>query len=319
MPLTSTQLAEFRRDGYILVPDLFDPDHVKAGLAEMEQIFYGKSFSEYLAAIDAADSIEPVASAAVPHYGNTEFGRAQFPTGAEALDRMIENDVYLDVFEQCIGGEASYCNAHLFLRSGPSDVRHSEFPWQGYHIDHYSNCFLPPGRDVGAFDYVNCGVYLHDVDADGAPMHVIPGSHRQVADLFPRLAAENNLSQSSICDIRDVPEFAAPVPSIAKAGTVLFYSSYLVHAAVPFENKRKQRAFWTLSMARIENSRFTKLANPWTGPEREHILPFWEMTTPRVRSLFGWPAPGEAYYDEATLANLAVLYPNLDLSPYASA
>jgi len=51
-------------------------------------------------------------------------------------------------------------------------------------------------------------------------------------------------------DIREVPEFAEPVPTPAKVGSALFYSSYLIHASVPFENKRKQRALWTLSMER---------------------------------------------------------------------
>lgn len=320
MPLNASQLDDFQRDGYILLPELFDAEQMRAGLAEMEKIFYGKSFADYLAGIDAgatAQSVEPVKTAAVPHYGNTKHGRAQFATGADALDRLIESDDYLDIFEQCLGGEASYCNAHLFLRSGPTDERFSECPWQGYHIDHYSNCFLPPSPGVGTFDYVNSGIYLHDVDEDGAPMHLIPGSHRQVAKLFPRLAAEDDLiSGGSISDIRDVTELAQPQPAIAKAGSVLLYSSWVVHAAVPFQNRRKQRALWTLSMARTDASRWTKLSNPWIGTERGFIKPFWEQTTPRVRSLFGWPKPGHAYYDEAALANLRVLYPEMDLSPY---
>lgn len=320
MPLTSSQLDAFRRDGYIIVPDLFDSEQIKAALAEMDRIFYGKRFEEYLADIDATgevNSTEPVPTKAVPHYGDTEFGRAQFPTTADALDRLIENDDYLDIFEQCLDTDAaSYCNAHLFGRSGPTDRRHSEFPWQGYHIDHYTNCFLPPSQAVGAFDYVNCGVYLNDVHDDGAPMHVIPGSHRQVADLFPRLAKEGTLANGGITDIREVPEFATPVASTAKAGSALFYSSYLVHAAIPFENKRTQRALWTLSMARADNSGWTKLANPWSGPERAFIQPFWQKTTPRVRSLFGWPPPGHAYYTSATLENLAAIFPDMDLTPY---
>ena len=78
------------------------------------------------------------------------------------------------------------------MRSGPTDKRHSEHPWQGYHIDHYTNCFLPPTSDIGRYDYVNSGVYLHDVDEDSAPMHVIPGSHLQAFDILPRMAGQMN-------------------------------------------------------------------------------------------------------------------------------
>src|SRR5579884_1252407 len=52
MALTPRQLEQFHRDGYILVPDLFDLRQIQAALAEMERIFYGKSFAEYLADFD---------------------------------------------------------------------------------------------------------------------------------------------------------------------------------------------------------------------------------------------------------------------------
>ena len=318
MSSTSSQLDAFHRDGFVIVPDLFDLEEMKADLAEMEQIFYGNSFAEYMTELDAtgqANAIEPVPTNAVPHYSDTEFGHAQFPAGADALDWLIKNDEYLDIFEQCLGtDEASYCNAYLFMCSGPTDKRHPEFSWQGYHIDHYTNCFLPPSHAVGAFDYVNSGVYLHDMDDDCAPMYVIPGSHRQVVVLLLRLAKADNLAGGGVKDIRKVPKFAKPAPTTAKTGSALSYSSYLVHAAVPFENERKQRALWTLSMARTDNSRRTKLANPWTGPEQVFIRPFWQKTTPRVRSLFGWPPVGHSYYTEATLQQLALLFPGMDVT-----
>ena len=313
MKLTQDQLDAFHRDGYIMVENLFDPNAIAAALRDMEHIFYGKSFAEYLADLDKtgkADSVEPTVSNVVAHYGDTEHGRAQFPTGHDALDRLIENEDYLDVFAQCLGtDDASYCNAHLFMRSGPTDKRYPEHPWQGYHADHGTNTFLPLSKAIGSFDYVNSGVYLHDVDDDGAPMHVIPGSHRQAADVYLR-------SEDGLDDIRKVPEFAEPVPTTAKAGSALFYSSYLVHAAIPFENKRKQRAFWTLSMARGDTSRWTKLANPWSGPEQQFFRPFWEKTTARVRTLFGWPAPGHPFYSETTLRGIATRFPKMDLTPY---
>ena len=313
MSLTPNQLDAFQRDGFILVEDLFEPLEVAAALDDMEKVFYGKSYAEYLAEFERTgkgESVEPTVANAVAHYGDTEYGRAQFPTGFEALDRLIENEEYLEIFAQCLGtSDISYCNAHLFMRSGPTDQRHAEQPWQGYHVDHGTNSFLPPGHATGAFDYVNSGVYLHDVDDDGAPMHVIPGSHRQAADALLRLGG-------NIDDIREVAEFAVPLPTSGRAGSALFYSSYLIHAAVPFKNKRKQRAFWTLSMARGDSSRWIKLANPWSGPERQFFQPFWEKTTPRVRALFGWPAPGHPYYTETTLKGLAIQFPNMDLTPY---
>ena len=311
MLLDQDQLDAFHRDGFILVEDLFDAKEMTAALNDMEHIFYGKSYVEYLAELDntgITDSVEPTVTNSVAHYGDTKYGRAQFPTGFGALDRLIENDAYLDVFAQCLGtNDVSYCNAHLFMRSGPTDKRHPDHPWQGYHPDHGTNTFLPLSRAVGTFDYVNSGVYLHDVDDDCAPMHVIPGSHRQAADVVLR---------GGLDDIRKIPEFAEPLPTSAKAGSGLFYSSYLIHAAVPFENKRKQRAFWTLSMARGDTSRWTKLANPWSGPQQKFFQPFWEKTTPRVRALFGWPEVGHAYYTETTLKGISMRFPNMDLSPY---
>ena len=313
MLLTPNQLDRFHRDGFILIEDLFDPEEMTAALNDMEKIFYGKSYAEYLIELDKtgqANSVEPTVTNAVAHYGDTEHGRAQFPTGFDSLDRLIENETYLDIFAQCLGtDDVSYCNAHLFMRSGPTDQRHSEHPWQGYHADHGTNTFLPISNTIGSFDYVNSGVYLHDVDDDCAPMHVIPGSHRQAAEVLLKFG-------SGITDRREVPAFAQPVPASAKAGSVLFYSSYLIHAAIPFENKRKQRAFWTLSMARGDTSRWTKLANPWSGSEQQYFRPFWEKTTPRVRSLFGWPELGHAYYTETTLKGIAMRFPNMDLAPY---
>jgi len=311
MLLDQDQLDAFHRDGFILVEDLFDAKEMTAALNDMEHIFYGKSYVEYLEELDntgITDSVEPTVTNSVGHYGDTKYGRAQFPTGFGALDRLIENDAYLDVFAQCLGtNDVSYCNAHLFMRSGPTDKRHPDHSWQGYHPDHGTNTFLPLSRAVGTFDYINSGVYLHDVDDDCAPMHVIPGSHRQAADVVLR---------GGLDDIRKIPEFAEPIPTSAQAGSGLFYSSYLIHAAVPFENKRKQRAFWTLSMARGDTSRWTKLANPWNGPEQKFFQPFWEKTTPRVRALFGWPEVGHAYYTETTLKGISMRFPNMDLSPY---
>lgn len=317
MAMTREHLEAYRRYGFVFVPDLFTREAMDAALDACDRIFYGgKRFEEWRDAFDGSG--DPVRDG---FFSNDASGRSQFPVGHDALDRLIENEAFLDAFCACLGtDDPHYCNAHLFVRAGPTDKRHAPNPWEGYHIDHDTNSFLPPSGRIGHDDYVNCGVYLHDVEPDGAPMHVIPGSHRQIVEILPRLISEGIYRPpTTITDIRLVPEFAAPVPSVAKAGTALFYSSYLVHAAVPFQDKTRQRALWTLSMARSDTRAYNRFANAYAYGDRTFTVPFWKNTTARVRTLFGWPPPGDPYYTPETLSLLASWYPGIDLDVYRSA
>ena len=101
MSLTPAQLDQFHRDGYIIVPDLFTDDEMDDALAAMEQIFYGQSFQQWLADCDRGDA-SGVSDGFTTTHDHSE-GRSQFPVGAPALDRLIENETYLDIFEQCLG------------------------------------------------------------------------------------------------------------------------------------------------------------------------------------------------------------------------
>jgi len=315
MALTTAQVEQFHRDGFILVPDVFTPAEMDDALAACEPIFYGKSYDEFLADIDAGNADAKVRDG---FHTSGEQGRTQFPVGAPALDSLMESDPYLDMFEQCLGTRSSYCNAHLFLRPGITDSRHAANPWEGWHIDHDTNCLLPPTEQFGKYEYINSHVYLHDVEDDGAPMLVIPGSHR--LNVWPHVIASDNFAgRGQIKDIRRVTGLAEPVRATARKGAALLYSSSLIHAAQPFANKRKQRVFWTLSLSRRENASWQKFANPFLYGEREHMLPFMYATSPRVRAIFGWPEAGDPYYTENTLAMLEKWHPGLDVQAYRDA
>ena len=105
MSLTAFQLAQFQRDGYIIIPDLFADGEMHAAVAAMDQIFYGKSFDTWLADCDAGQAVAASDGFTTSH--DHETGRSQFPTGADALDDLIENETYLDIFEQCLGDQAT--------------------------------------------------------------------------------------------------------------------------------------------------------------------------------------------------------------------
>ena len=103
MLLTQNQLEVFNHDGFILVEDLFDLNNIATALDKMEKTFYDKSFAEYLEKLDKTGKPDPNP---VTNIGPTGiFGRAQFPTGINALDRLIGNEAYLDIFAQCLGNQ----------------------------------------------------------------------------------------------------------------------------------------------------------------------------------------------------------------------
>ena len=56
------------------------------------------------------------------------------------------------------------------------------------------------------------------------------------------------------------------------------------------------------------------MAWPKAAPDR--WAKFIPQCTVRQRDLFGWPRPGDPYWDEATLAGVAARYPGIDLEPY---
>jgi ectoine hydroxylase-related dioxygenase (phytanoyl-CoA dioxygenase family) len=348
--LSDAQREQYRRDGYLVIEDVFDAATMDAARGAMDQALYGMEFETWQAKHDAGDA--PVAKDGVVHNRVSEEGlplgdRSQFPTGVDALDRLIEDDGYLDLIEQVAGGERpdgvklKYCNAHLFGRAGATDKRHpstgpfspnaQSVPWESYHMDHGTNSRLPPSVDFNRFSYVNTGVYLHDVEPDGAPMLVCPGSHLAAPALFKRLFEQGVISPGApgIPDLREATEISKPVPAVGRKGAVLIYSSYLIHAAQPFVNKRVQRAMWTLSICRADTASFNKLSNPWDGPDRDYMLRFAATTTPRVLDLFdteedarertdasSLPPPGHSYYTEQTLELLEWWAPDTDLNPF---
>ena len=262
MTAIQTYIDTYNRDGYVVVPDVFDPDRAAAALRDMENLFYGMSFEEYMAKSEKAGENAPLESA----YGH------QFPCGKDSLDCLIENDYFLDLMEALLGADQiRFRFGGLFLRSGPTDtvpggfgIEHS---WQGYHTDHHTACYLPHSQDSHFNCYLIAGAFLHDIEDDNAPMHIIPGSHKQIPGLIPRLIEEGIFSHwCAIKDIREIPEFAAPVPAKGKAGSVLLRSSYGVHAAVPFRNKRNRRATWGFTVS-------------FRGIKRLDDTPYWRTRT----------------------------------------
>jgi hypothetical protein len=315
--LTAAQIESFHRDGYLVIDGFFSERQMDEALSAIERISYGCSFAEWKERVRRGENRQ--ISDGISAHDNP--GRAQFPTGVPALDRLVEDERFLDVVADIAGTEElSYLNGHLFMRSGPTDQRFPANPWEGYHYDHDTGSFLPPWIQPGVFDYLGCGVLLDDCDEDCAPTVLVPGSHRMVPELYSRLVREGLLiPPSSFTDIRRIPEFAERRSWTGKRGSLGISSSYLVHSAVPFKDPSRQRAWWTMSIARAADLAWNRFTTPFAPGERTHLMRFLNRASARVRSLFGWPRPGHPYYTAQTLEHLALQYPELDLTAYGGA
>ena len=320
MQLTTEQLAAWQRDGTIVVPNVFPEDMTAPALKEIEHNAYdGLTYAEYRAKWDpqpealknAYEKNSDMQRLAGP------FGKAlHFPTGLKAVDKLLENEVYLTIASQLLDtDEIRLGYGQIFLREGLTDSRHSEHPWQGYHIDNATNSALPPHPDWQRYGYVLSGIILHDIELDGAPMLVCPGSQAQLDTIWAK--HPGRAGGVGIPDLREFKgELSDPVPVTAKAGSVAFRSSYLVHAAQPFENRSKQRAWMGYHFHRADNADWCKTTRPVPGWGSPQYMKFVAQTTPTVRRVLGWPAPGDAYYTAEALSRLEQAYPGIDLEPY---
>ncbi len=315
--LTNDQVERFHADGSLSIPGVFTPAEMDAALEASDRLTYGMSFERWKREVVAEGKGRDITD-----YGSANPsqnpGRAQFPTGEPALDNLLNKPIVLDIAADIAGTEElSYLNGHMFVRAGPTDTRFPAQPWEGFHFDHASGSFLPPWDEPGRFDYLGCGVLLTDVDEGCAPVVQVPGSHRGVSALLPRLVKEGVCAPpSGFSDVRRIPEFAKRTTWTGRRGTLGIGSSYGVHAAAPFADKQRQRAWWTVSFNRSADLPFNRWTTAFAGAERARLIAYLNHAPARVRALFGWPSPGHPYYTPATLAALHAWYPDMDLSAY---
>ena len=233
MQLTTEQLAAWERDGIIIVPNVFSQEATAPALEEIERNAYDDvTYAEYRAKWDAQpDALKSAyeKNDAMQRLAGP-FGKAlHFPTGLEAVDKLLENEAYLAIAQQLLGTEEIRLGyGQIFLREGLTDSRHSEHLWQGYHIDNATNSPLPPHPDWQRYGYILSAIFPHDVELDGAPMLVCPGSQNQLDKIWAKYPGR--AGGMGIPDLREFKgELADPIPLTAKAGSVAFRSSYLVH------------------------------------------------------------------------------------------
>jgi hypothetical protein len=225
------------------------------------------------------------------------------------LNRLAFHPDLLDLAERFLGSvDLRLYDAELWAKyAGPVDYE------QRHHRDFGNHTLVVPKRSDPATQFT-AWILLSDVTEDDGPTKVVPLATGEGVPYWP--GTLDGSANDYVENYLPAGAFAEEEISVTgPAGTLFCLRPDTVHRASRMTGAR--------------SARFTLLANydvwgpRWTGRTgwaTRSLSPEWgelvERATPRERSVFGFPAPGDPYWDEQTLADTQARYPRADLTPY---
>lgn len=209
--LSDEQVARFDREGFVVVPHVFDPDTVAAVTTEIDR---------FEAEVEEVLSQLPDERISIAEAGAITF-TTHLVTRSETLRRFSRHPFFAGVCADLIGPDVNlYWDQAVYKK--PQKPR--RFPW---HQDN-GYAFVEPQQ------YVTCWVALTDATADDGCPQVARGLHRS-GTLAHRFV--DPLGWECLTDPEDVA--VAEVP----AGGVVVFSSLTPHLTGPNVTDRVRKAY----------------------------------------------------------------------------
>ncbi len=217
--LTGTQRADWERDGFLVLPGVFDPAEVDA--------------------LEAATDRVVAARGATPEPGAEAFETTNIVEKDRAFLDLIDHPVLLGAAMDLMGATIQLLVSTLTYRP---PAPHPAIRW---HTDDPSPYFFPrPGGQVPVWQ-LKCAVYLTDVDRpDMGNFVAAPGSHR---DGLPRVAPECERALAKD-RYREIDRIEQAVPGarqvLARRGDVLMFHPALWHTVARNTEGPTRKNIW---------------------------------------------------------------------------
>lgn len=246
---------------------------------------------------------------------HSEFARSQFagivqgPWRSWDLNRLAFHPDLLDLAERFLGSaDLRLYDCELWAKYGGS-VDYE----QVHHRDFANHSLVVPKRSDPATQMTSL-ILLSDVDEDDGPTRVVPLSVGERVAYWPSSLHER--SSGVVTDYLPAGAFAEEEIAVTgPAGSLFAYRTDVLHRGSRMTSERAAR--FTLS------AHYDLWGPRWTGRTAwaaRSLDTGWveliERANPRERSLFGFPSPGDQYWDEQTLADTQARYPRADLTSY---
>lgn len=275
---------EFRTDGFTVIPGALSPDEVALCRDALFTIYPAPE--EYFA--------NPGEHTALLEH---QFaGLKVFPFAALELNLLVAHPRIVSAVRQLLGvRDLRLAKAEVWAKYGGRDYD------QELHRDYGNHTLLVPRRD-GQWREATTFVFLSDIDDRSGPTAILP---KPVADEIP-------------FGLHRHPEKTHPAERLATgpAGSLMVYSYEIFHRGTAMLDPRGSR-FTVLADYRAADATWIgKHAFPTHG-HSHNMVEFLSAIDHEQRTLMDFPPPGHHYWNEQTLADIELRYPDLDITPYA--
>jgi hypothetical protein len=278
-------LEQVRQRGFSLLEGFLSADELKS--AQDALWLHFPTPKDYFA--------DPKAHA---HFAGSQFaGVEEFPYKSSALNRLAVLPDLVDAAERYLGTtELHLYKVELWAKYAGA-INYD----QPLHRDFGSHSLVVPRVDTRRYQQMTTFIYLSDVTEDDGPTRIVPfedGVHIPFTPLY--------IERGAMADIE--------VPMTGPAGSLLIYRSDILHRGSNFTAEGHSRFSILVDYQARGTTWGGKMSWPKQSPER--WATFIPKCTVRERDLFGFPRPGDEYWNEQTLTDVALRYPGIDMTPY---
>jgi hypothetical protein len=282
-----TTLDEVRQRGFSLFEGFLAPDELKA--AQQALSLHFPAPEDYFADPSGFD-----------RYAKSQFaGVEEFPYRSWDINRLAFHPDLLDAAERYLGTEELHLyKVELWAKyAGAVDYD------QPLHRDFGSHSLVVPRLD-GRYQQITTFIYLSDVTEEDGPTRIVPYEQGKAVPFTPLYLPFGALAE-------------AEVPAVGPAGSLLVYRTDVLHRGSNFRGAGRSRFSLLVDYQKRGTTWGGKMAWPKDSPQRwAKLMP---QCTVRERDVFGFPRPGDDYWNEQTLADVALRYPGMDMTPYRPA
>jgi hypothetical protein len=290
-------LAELREQGYLVFEGFLADDELAAA-QEALWLHYPRP-EEYFA--------DPSAHAWLA--SSQWDGLVTAPWRSWHLNRLAFHPDLLDLAERFLGSaDLRLYNAELWAKyAGAVDYD------QRHHRDFGNHTLVVPKRSDPPTQ-MQSWIFLSEVREEDGPSKVVPLPVGDTVPYWPDTL--DGSANEYVTNYLPSGAFARDEISVTgSAGTLFCLRPDVVHRGSRMTGEGSAR-FTVLADYDVWGPRWTGRVG-WAAQSLEaHWGEIIERATPRERSVFGFPAPGDPYWDEQTLADTQARYPGTDLTPY---